>query len=333
MRYLRLGLKALVLTLAVVLWLVPGITMAQMRWRYFPETGYWVGGEFLDFFERRGGLDIFGYPIGNETTEEGRRVQYFQRVRMELHLDQPDPYRVQLGLLGSLLYQSRYPQPLPTVPPDRLPRPDDPNARYFPETGQVVEGAFWQFFRTRGGLDIFGYPISPQFVENGRPVQYFQRARMEWHPENPEPYKVQLGLLGCEWLTLQINPTPTTSANTATLAAPATPAKPTVSPATAAAQPPAWLPITSIFAMLTMIVLLIVLVAFLHMRSREEFPAPTQTEAERLSSFRERWRSIREMMRKSPTQQPLQPESAGRQWTIETGEESPEGEPETPDSG
>ena len=26
-------------------------------------------------------------------------------------------------------------------------------------------------------------------------VQYFERARFEWHPQNNEPYKVQLGLL------------------------------------------------------------------------------------------------------------------------------------------
>jgi hypothetical protein len=28
-------------------------------------------------------------------------------------------------------------------------------------------------------------------------VQYFQRARMEWHPES-NPHKVQLGLIGSQ---------------------------------------------------------------------------------------------------------------------------------------
>jgi hypothetical protein len=29
-------------------------------------------------------------------------------------------------------------------------------------------------------------------------VQYFERARLEWHPTNVDPYKVQMGLLGRE---------------------------------------------------------------------------------------------------------------------------------------
>ena len=27
-------------------------------------------------------------------------------------------------------------------------------------------------------------------------VQYFERYRLEYYPDNPDPYKVQLGLLG-----------------------------------------------------------------------------------------------------------------------------------------
>lgn len=70
--------------------------------------------------------------------------------------------------------------------------------RYFDETGHTVRGPFLVFFDSHGGLDIFGYPITDQFVDNGRLVQYFQRARFEWHPENPEGFNVQLGLLGDE---------------------------------------------------------------------------------------------------------------------------------------
>ena len=29
-------------------------------------------------------------------------------------------------------------------------------------------------------------------------TQWFERARFEWHPNNPEPFKVLLGLLGNE---------------------------------------------------------------------------------------------------------------------------------------
>jgi len=170
----------------------PGTTPVTpaVRARFFPETGHTVQGAFLDFWERRGGLDIFGYPISEEFTEGGRTVQYFQRARFEWHPENPDPYKVQLGLLGSEIYGPADP-PVPNWV-----TPWNPRARYFAATGHVVTEAFLDFFDKRGGLDIFGYPITEAMMEGGRIVQWFQRAKMEWHPENPDPWKVQLALLG-----------------------------------------------------------------------------------------------------------------------------------------
>ena len=49
---------------------------------------------------------------------------------------------------------------------------------------------------------MFGYPISGEITENGRTVQYFERARFEWHPENKgTPYEVLLGHLGNQVLS------------------------------------------------------------------------------------------------------------------------------------
>jgi len=160
------------------------------RSRYFPETGHTVIGGFLDFWEHRGGLDIFGYPISNEFREGHFTVQYFQRARFEWHPENSPNYRVQLGLLGQRVY-GRIDPPVAdwTTPWCR-------SQRYFHETGHVVSNAFLEFFDRHGGLDIFGYPISEAIYEGNQIVQYFQRARMEWHPENPDPHKVQLGLLG-----------------------------------------------------------------------------------------------------------------------------------------
>lgn len=70
--------------------------------------------------------------------------------------------------------------------------------RYFPETHHMVRGAFLEFFDQYGGLEIFGYPLTEPFVNNGIRVQVFQNARFEEHPDNPIPYRVQLGLLGVE---------------------------------------------------------------------------------------------------------------------------------------
>ena len=44
---------------------------------------------------------------------------------------------------------------------------------------------------------MYGMPLTEVYDENGRPVQYFERNRFEYHPEQAgTPYEVQLGLLG-----------------------------------------------------------------------------------------------------------------------------------------
>ncbi len=46
---------------------------------------------------------------------------------------------------------------------------------------------FLTWWLEHGGVMIFGYPISDEMVENGRVVQYFERARFEYHPEAANP--------------------------------------------------------------------------------------------------------------------------------------------------
>lgn len=160
--------------------------------RYFPETGHNVSGAFLEFYDLRGGPFIFGYPITEEIYEGGRTVQYFEKARFEWHSENDYSYNVQLGLLGLQLYG----QADPPVPDVTL--PGQPNERYFRETGHIVRGLFLSFFDSYGGVDIFGYPITEEFVVNDVLVQYFQRARMELYPHYP--YWVHLGNIGTEWL-------------------------------------------------------------------------------------------------------------------------------------
>jgi hypothetical protein len=71
----------------------------------------------------------------------------------------------------------------------------------FNETGKCVQGRFRDYWREHGGLAINGFPISDEFtetLEDGQQytVQYFERVRLEYHPNAPEPYKVQLGQFG-----------------------------------------------------------------------------------------------------------------------------------------
>lgn len=150
-------------------------------------TGFWVRGEFYAYFRTHGGLKIFGYPLTEEIVDQGLRVQYFQKARMEWHPENPDPYKVQLGLLGEELKYRQPPVPEPT--------PRSRRKVFFPETGHTVSYAFLDFFIQHGGIDIFGYPITEIYFEDGQIVQYFQRLKLQWQP-NEAANTVAVGNLG-----------------------------------------------------------------------------------------------------------------------------------------
>jgi hypothetical protein len=182
--------------------------------RYFPETGHAVKGRFLGYFRAHGlsladpgvsereSLALFGYPISGEIEqrlEDGRTytVQYFERARMEFHPEhEGTPHEVLLGQFGRRIVAG-----VPGAP--TAPVADARHGRYFPETGHnVLDGAFLDFWQSNGGLAVFGYPLSEEFMqtlEDGKryKVQYFERARLEFHPEQAgSPYAVQLGQFG-----------------------------------------------------------------------------------------------------------------------------------------
>ncbi len=67
---------------------------------------------------------------------------------------------------------------------------------YFKQTGHAVTGDFAVFFTRYGGLDSFGYPLTEPFDADGWTVQYFEKGRLEYHPENEPAYRVTAGWLG-----------------------------------------------------------------------------------------------------------------------------------------
>ncbi|MBN1177758.1 MAG: carboxypeptidase regulatory-like domain-containing protein [Anaerolineae bacterium] len=166
--------------------------------RYFNQTGHYVSGPFLEFFDSRGGVRVFGYPQTRVFYDPalGLWVQYFDNARMEWHPGNADPYKVQLGLLAEILGYSQ-----PPLPSEEL-HSNSRFRRVFRQTGHVVSFAFLDFYDNNGGLDIFGYPISEPMLdeERGYIVQYFQRMRMEWHPERSREDRVVLGALGNQYM-------------------------------------------------------------------------------------------------------------------------------------
>lgn len=82
--------------------------------------------------------------------------------------------------------------------------PDTGDHRYFATTGHSLNFGFKAYWEQNGGIAQFGYPISEEFLERGadglvRTVQYFERARFEYHLDlTTIPYGVELGMLGRE---------------------------------------------------------------------------------------------------------------------------------------
>jgi hypothetical protein len=76
---------------------------------------------------------------------------------------------------------------------------DQDYCEFYEATGKYLCFGFKSYWHEYGGLEIFGYPITNEIQEDGLTVQYFERARFEWHPGVwPERHDVLQGLLGVE---------------------------------------------------------------------------------------------------------------------------------------
>jgi hypothetical protein len=193
----------------------PGTT--DPAWFYFNETGHYLSYGFKDFWIRSGGLPVFGFPLTTEYDElnpdmdEFRTVQYTERQRFEYHPELAGtPYETLLGRLGAADAEQRGLDEHPAFVP--VDKPTSAGVEYFAVTGHTLRGPFRDYWQTHGldfgdpgmsyreSLALFGYPISEEFIDpdTGLKTQYFERAVFEFHPHNPDPYKVLLRRLGAE---------------------------------------------------------------------------------------------------------------------------------------
>ncbi|NJP05741.1 MAG: hypothetical protein HC837_09030 [Chloroflexaceae bacterium] len=173
-----------------------------------------MSGRLRAFWEQNDGLRTFGLPTSpqQESTIEGQTIQFqwFERNRLELH-PQAAPYDVQLGRLGVEVLEQ---QNRDWFTFERSgPQPDCP---FFETTGQSICGRFLEAWRANGieldgqpgyseieNLALFGLPISQPITDtlsdgNTYQVQWFERARFEYHPQQDVPFQVLFGLLGNE---------------------------------------------------------------------------------------------------------------------------------------
>ncbi|NOK62394.1 MAG: hypothetical protein GFH27_549293n128 [Chloroflexi bacterium AL-W] len=173
-------------------------TTTQQRILCFNEIGYCISGPILNYWEKNSGLAVFGYPIieprGATIENWSGTVQWFERNRLEDH----GAEGVMSGRVGVQLLE------LNALPWQTLPQATDVPSlcRFFAETNHSLCEDFLHYWNRYGGLERFGYPISEPFTttidEWSGTVQYFERARMEYHPEHTPPHNVLLGRLGHE---------------------------------------------------------------------------------------------------------------------------------------
>ncbi|HEX8597439.1 MAG TPA: hypothetical protein VF952_02890 [Chloroflexia bacterium] len=171
----------------------------------FQESKYCIRGALARYWQANGGVRQFGFPITPEVTErlgdKTYTVQYTERARLEYHPENQPPHDVLLGLLGNTLAEPRLGEdPFKPTQPSNA-----PGSRYFSQTGHNISPPFLTLWESRGGLPVFGLPRSEAFEEkssiDGKTylVQYFERNRLEYHPENQgTEFEVLLGLLGLE---------------------------------------------------------------------------------------------------------------------------------------
>jgi hypothetical protein len=180
-----------------------------------------VAPAFAAYWRGNGGLPVFGYPIGpvGPYAPAGAAApldaQWVERNRLEAHPANPAPYNVQIGRVGAeRLEQLGRDHWADGGEPGPL-----PGCLWFEETrhnvcDQAPGLGFRSYWEANGlripgmsryaqSLALFGLPLTAANPEPGPDgtlivTQWFERARFEWHPDNPDQYKVLLGLLGRE---------------------------------------------------------------------------------------------------------------------------------------
>src|SRR5687768_782198 len=121
-------------------------------------------------------------PLPPHTGTEAQSPPY-----LATHLSSPDPLTARLKQSLALGPTDAEAAPVPT---------GSNNSVYFRQTGHYLRDAFLNYWLMNGGVGVYGYPVSEEFVDNGVPVQYFERSRFEYRPNSSRAWKVELSPVG-----------------------------------------------------------------------------------------------------------------------------------------
>ncbi|TME42849.1 MAG: hypothetical protein E6I75_02010 [Chloroflexi bacterium] len=138
--------------------------------QFYQQTGFRVDDQAVSFFQSRGQVDTFGFPVSRLFTFLGCPVQMFQRLIIQLC---PGAGPAIINLLDPEIF------PYTRVNGSVFPSPDDQLKAQTPAVGSpeyaniltFIQSVtpdqfngqpvnFWQTFQARGGLEVLGAPIS-----------------------------------------------------------------------------------------------------------------------------------------------------------------------------
>jgi len=141
--------------------------------QYFAETGHNLGEPFLQTWTAVGGRAVLGIPLSEARFVEGvgQIHQTFETLTL-VYDPQLDPtWAIQAQLLDTALVSRIAPEPA------RLPVSGaSGGGAFFAQTGHSLSGAIQAFWLQRGGLQLFGMPLSEPFGSGGGTSQAFEKA-------------------------------------------------------------------------------------------------------------------------------------------------------------
>ncbi len=189
------------------------------RTLYYPQTDHYVSTPLKELWRRAGGEAIFGLPLtdaivvqkgddGTATGHNAKIVQYFERARFEYYPDKiHDPDFRKYSHIDKYFYIIDFGQLGREVGGESVQNSsqvtrrgsDGPDYQFFSSTGHDLSGSFLNFWRQHYGAKLFGAPLTQVISENGLTVQYFERVRLEYHPElNGQSGQIEVSKLGTE---------------------------------------------------------------------------------------------------------------------------------------
>ncbi|MCC6628569.1 MAG: M15 family metallopeptidase, partial [Chloroflexi bacterium] len=171
---------------------------------YTAATGHHLSGAFLIAWRALGGRAVFGDPLSDVLLDaRGRWVQVTENALLALPAAAvpamlTSAAAVAIEPLGVEMTASRHDE----TPFQPVPMPPASAALWFPETGHTLAYGFLAHWQATDGATTLGPPLSEEFEEDGRVVQWFARGRLDYDAARNIIWRAPLGRMAPSALAL-----------------------------------------------------------------------------------------------------------------------------------